>query len=54
MIKDTNKTLNELLLDRMSAIYTKKPWYGRDFNELICEIDFDQEEIQRLLRHIIA
>ena len=54
MIKDTNKTLNELLVDRMASVYSKKPWFGRSFNDLVKEIDLENIEIQRLIRHIIA
>jgi len=54
MIKDTNKTLNDLLVDRLQNVYAKKPWYGRSFNELISEVDFADTEIQKLLLHIIS
>ncbi|MFT4566843.1 MAG: hypothetical protein ACI9FN_001804 [Saprospiraceae bacterium] len=54
MIKDTNKTLNDLVLKRMQYVYSSKPWYGKSFNELLKEVDFENNETQRFLLHIIA
>jgi len=54
MIKDTNKTLNDLLIDRLQNVYAKKPWYGRSFNELISDVDISNNEIRKLLLHILA
>ena len=52
-LKESNRSINDHLLERLKTINKEKPWYGRNIESLIAESS-GHPEIMALLQHMLV